>query len=129
MLRWVAPRLAITVLALTLGACSSMKTLKSPTSYVESVRPKLIRITQTDGQRFNMIGARIEGESVMGFVQEPNGVMGEFREVPFSDVRKVEAQQYVHTLTALAVLGSFVAWGALTYAVAHHEDTEGGQVN
>jgi hypothetical protein len=120
---------ATIVLALTLGACSAMKTIPAPARYIESVRPKLIRITQTDGQRYEMIGARVDGQEMMGFVQQPNGGLGEFREIPLSDIQKVEAQQYVHTLTALAVLSSFVAWGAITWAVAHHENTEGGQVN
>ena len=96
-------RATAVTLCLALGACSSMKTLRTPGTYIESVRPKLIRITQTDGSRYFMIGARMDGDAVMGFVQERKSVMGEFREVPLADVAKVEAQQYVHTMTALAV--------------------------
>ena len=109
------------------GACSTMRPVPEPTRYIESVRPKLVRITDTDGQQYLMVGARLQHDTVMGFVQDPATPIGEFRELPMKNVAKLEAQQYVHTRTALAVFGAFAAWAALTYAVVRHEDTEGGQ--
>jgi hypothetical protein len=116
-------------LAISLGACSTMKAVPAPARYIEAERPKLLRLTQSDGSRVMMIGARMEGDTVMGFVQTSKTSLGEFREVPMQDITKVEAQQYTHTLTALAIMGAFVGWAAITYAVVRQVDTQGGQVN
>jgi hypothetical protein len=129
MVRAVAARVTMSVLFLLLGACTSMHTVPTPTRYIESVRPKLVRITQTDGSRFFMVGVRLQGDTVMGFVQDPKRPMGEFRELPVGSIAKLEAQQYVHTRTALAVLGGFAGWAVVTYLVVRHEDTQSGQVD
>lgn len=129
MVRAVARRVSMTVLFLMVAACSSMRTVPAPSRYIESVRPKLIRITETDGSRFFMVGARLQHDTVMGFVQDSKRPIGEFRELPVGNIAKLEAQQYVHTRTALAVLGGFAGWAVLTYMVVRHENTQGGQVD
>jgi len=111
------------------GGCSTMHTVSAPARYIESQRPKLVRITPWGGASFFMVGARLENDTVMGFVQDPKGAIGQFRELPFDSVAKVEAQQYAHARTAAAIMGGLAVWAAITYAVVRHEDTEGGQVN
>jgi hypothetical protein len=81
------------------------------------VRPKLVRVTRTDGTQVNVTGAHMEGDTLVGFVERPGGVMGEFTEIPLSDVSGVEAQQYASGKTALAVAAVLVGWAAFVYGV------------
>ena len=111
-----AARAGAALLVLALGACTSMSPVKTPANYIESVQPKMVRITRNDGTRFNMIGAHLQGDTLMGFVVQPNGAMGEFTELPLGDAKVVEAQQYAHGKTALAIVGGIAAWAAITYA-------------
>lgn len=114
--RWsAAARAGAALLILAVGGCTAMRPVKQPANYIEAVQPKLIRVTRTDGTKFNMIGAHLSGDTLMGFVQKPSGVMGEFEEMPLGDLQKVEAQQYAHGLTALAILGGVAAWAGITY--------------
>lgn len=92
-----------------------MSTVKTPANYIESVQPKLVRVTRSDGTRFNMTGAHLQGDTLMGFVVHPGGAMGEFTELPLGDVKQVEAQQYAHGKTALAIVAGIGAWAAITY--------------
>jgi len=113
--RSAAAGAALLLFALASGACTSMSPVKEPTNYIESVTPKMIRVTRTDGQKFTMIGAHISGDTLMGFTERPGGAMGEFTELPIGDVKVVEAQQYAHGKTALAIIGGVGAWALITY--------------
>lgn len=110
-----AARAGAALLIVALGGCTSMSPVKTPANYIESVQPKLVRVTRADGTRFNMTGAHLQGDTLMGFVVHEGGAMGEFTEMPLGDVKSVEAQQYAHGKTALAIMAGIGAWAVVTY--------------
>ncbi len=97
-----------------------MRPLSRPANYIEAVQPKLVRVTRTDGTRVLMTGARLQGDTLTGFIQRPSGAMGEFTEMPLTEVSTVEAQRYATGKTALAVAGALLAWAGITYAFVKH---------
>jgi hypothetical protein len=103
------------LLVLAAGACTSMQTVKQPANYIEAASPKYIKITKSSGETVTMIGAHMSGDTVMGFVERPGGAIGEFTELPITDVTQVQAQQYAHGKTLLAILGAVGAWSLITY--------------
>ena len=107
------------MLSVFAAGCTSMSPVKQPENYIESQQPKVVRITRSNGSKFLMVGARLNGDTLMGFVETPGGAVGEFTEFPFGDVTRVEAQQYAHGKTVLAILGGVLGWAALTAIVIH----------
>ena len=105
-----------------LSGCTAMRPVK--TSYIESVQPKVVRITDGTGSYY-MIGAHLQGDTLMGFVQRPGGAIGEFRELALGDVTKVEAQQYAGGKTVLAITGGILAWAGFTYLVIRQVESGG----
>jgi hypothetical protein len=101
---------------LVLAGCTTMRPVRRPANYIESVQPKLIRVTGHDGTRVLMTGAHLEGDTLMGFVARPGGAMGEFTEMSLRDVTMVEAQQYAGWKTAAAISGGLAAWAVITFA-------------
>ena len=109
------------------SACTAMRPIKQPGDYIESVQPKLVRVTCNNGETFKMIGAHVDhdgpNQMIVGFVQPKDSAVGMFREVPLSTVSKVEAEQWASDRTALAITGGILAWIGFTYLVIHHADT------
>jgi hypothetical protein len=118
-------RVLATLLLLTATACVGMVRIKQPESYFDSSHPKIVRVTDPTGNQFIMVGAHLEHDTLMGFVQHSSGIH-EFQEVAMTDISKVEAEQRDHTKTAIAigvgVAGFTVAWYAL-YRQASKEGT------
>ena len=103
------------MLALAVAGCTTMRPLARPANYIEAVQPTLVRVTRTDGTRLLITGARLQGDTLMGFAQRPSGAMGEFMEMPLTEVSTVEAQRYASGRTMLAVGGALLAWASITY--------------
>jgi hypothetical protein len=85
----------------------------------------VVRVTRQNGERFIMIGAHLDADTLMGFVQHPSGIH-EFEEMPLTEVSKLEAEQRSGSRTAIAigagVAGFTLAWYAL-YQQAQKEGT------
>ncbi|HUK22546.1 MAG TPA: hypothetical protein VLV45_13445 [Gemmatimonadales bacterium] len=113
------------LLVLAAAGCTGMVRVKEPASYLDDAHPKNVRVTRPDGTSFIMVGARVEDDTLMGFVQQWNGIH-QFEELSLEDVSKLEAQQHSATKTGLAigvgVLGFAGAWFAL-YNQAEHQGT------
>lgn len=112
-------RAGAALLVVIAAGCTSMSPVKQPQNYIESQQPKVVRITRNNGSKFMMVGARLSGDTLMGFVETKGGAVGEFTEFPFGEVTRVEAQQYAHGKTVLAILGGVLGWAALTAVVIH----------
>jgi hypothetical protein len=120
--RGMAAARAVAVLLLVSG-CTAIRPVRAPTTYIESMRPKFVRITRTDGSRFVMIGAHLHVDTLMGFVEDGSGKIGEFQEVPVHEISKVEAQQWAPARTVLAITGGLFVCSVIIYAVKKHEDS------
>jgi len=115
---------AVSVLALGVCGCTALRPVNAPGEYIESIRPKVVRITRSDGSQFLMVGARLENDTLMGFVAHKDEPVGVFEEMPFSDVSKLEAQQWASDRTVAAVTAGAVVWAGLSYLIIRHiEDT------
>jgi len=108
------------LLVLAVSGCTALRPVKSPADYIESVQPKVVRVYTTSSDRFLMTGAHIENDTLMGFVAEKGAAVGTFKEMPWGDVTKIEAQQWAGDLTVAAVAGGLLAWAGFTYLVIHH---------
>ena len=64
----------IALALVALNGCVAMRRLKTPRNDLESLHPKVVRVTRQDGQRFIMIGAHLDVDTLMGFVQQTNGI-------------------------------------------------------
>jgi type IV pilus biogenesis protein CpaD/CtpE len=111
--------------AVLLAGCTSMHKVKDPTSYITTVRPKMVRVTQKDGSKLSVIGAQMQGDTLYGFVDRPNGVMHEYTEIPLQDVTAVEAQQWAHGKTLLAVGGGLAASAGIIYLYVKQAEGQG----
>ena len=111
--------------AAVLAACTSMHKVKDPTNYITTVRPKLVRVTEKDGSRLSVIGAQVQGDTIYGFVDRPHGVMHEYTEIPLQNVAQVEAQQWAHQKTLLAVGGGLAASAGIIYLYVKQAEGQG----
>jgi hypothetical protein len=99
------------LLAVALSGCTAMRGLKQPTDYIESVHPKLVRVTQSNGTKFFMTAPRVMRGMLMGFVKHPPDPVAEFEAVPFSAITRVEAQEPTPYRTVGIVVGLGVGIG------------------
>ncbi|HUL49652.1 MAG TPA: hypothetical protein VLT79_06560 [Gemmatimonadales bacterium] len=120
----VVARGAVAVVILLAG-CTSMKKVKDPTNYITTVRPKLVRVTETNGSKLSVVGAQVEGDTISGFVDQPNGVMHQYTEIPLQQVTEVEAQQWAHEKTLLAVGGGLAASAGIIYLYVKQAEGQG----
>jgi hypothetical protein len=105
---------------LALGGCTALRPVKEPGDYIESVQPKVVRLTKSDGSQIVMVGARLQNDTLMGFVAHRDTPVGVFEEVPFNDVAKVEAQQWAGDRTVVAITAGALVWAGFTYLVVRH---------
>lgn len=110
------------VSVLMLAGCSAMRPVH--TSYITTVQPKVVQIVRTDGSRVALVGPRIIGDTVTGFTYNPEGAIGEYQEMPLSDIQTLEAQQYTWLRTTGVIGAGLVAWGALTWFVIYEVEKE-----
>ena len=107
-------------------ACTGMVRLKEPAHYIETAQPKLVRVTRTDGTKLDLVGARVWSDTLMGFVTYSGGVVAEFREMPLSELSKVEAEARDSRKTAFMIGGAAAGFAGawyLFYVAAQHEGT------
>ena len=95
-----------------LAGCSAMRPVQK--SYITTDQPKLVMVTRTDGSRVALVGARMVGDTVTGFTYDPQRPIGEYQEMPLSDIKVLEAQQYTWLRTGAVIGAGLVAWGGLT---------------
>ena len=124
--RWITvARSGAMLLLLVAAGCVGMVRIKKPADYFDSSHPKIVRVTDGQGNRFIMVGAHLEHDTLMGFVQHSNG-LHEFEEVALGDVSKLEAEHRSGRKTAMAisagVLGFTGAW-FLLYRQAEKQGT------
>jgi hypothetical protein len=112
-------------LILAAGGCTALRPVKQPADYIESIQPKLVRVTKNDGSKFLMTGAHIENDTLMGFIQVKGEAVGTFDELPWTEVSKVEAQQWAGDRTLAAIAGGIIVWGGFTYLLIRHVNQGG----
>jgi len=95
------------VLALALPACTSWQVgTPTPADYVSTKHPDLVRVTRTDGSRFDLRSPKVEGDSLVGLVGGgfAPGDSTRYSSVLLSDVQSVESQ-HAETGATLALIG------------------------
>jgi hypothetical protein len=117
-------RTGAALLLFVLGGCVTMHKVKTPQTYLESSHPKVVRVTRQDGQQFIMIGAHLEADTLMGFVQHPSGIH-EFEELPLGEVSKLEAEQRSGPRTALAIGAGVAGFSLAWYALYNQAEKQG----
>lgn len=117
--------LLTSVLVLFIAGCVGMVHIQDPHAYFETGHPKIVQVTPSGGNKFTMVGAHVEADTLMGFVQQWDG-MHTFVELPLDSVSRLEAEQRSTTKTAIAigagVAGFGLAWFAL-YKSSEHQGT------
>jgi hypothetical protein len=119
-----ACRAGATLFLVMISGCVGMVRVKTPTNYLESSHPKVVRVTRQDGQRFIMIGAHLDADTLMGFVQQPNGIH-QFQELPLGEISKLEAEQRDPTRTGIAIGAGVVGFGAAWFLLYRQAAKQG----
>lgn len=102
----VLPLLGITV------ACHTMSPVNSPREYIAGQQPSKVWVTQTDGSVVLVEGPKMVGDTLVGFVG------GEYRELPFSDVKQVVARQPAKKKTILSITAGTIATAGILWFIA-----------
>jgi len=93
-----------------LAACHTFGPVASPREYVAARQPHKVWVTGTDGSVTMVEGPRVEGDTLVGFVN------GAYKELPLSDVKQVAARQPARGRTrAVIIAGSVVAVGFMLF--------------
>jgi hypothetical protein len=118
-------RTGAAVLLLALGGCVGMVRVKKPSALVDTAHPKIVRVTPAGGATVIMVGAHLEHDTPMGFVQQPDGIH-QFQELSLGDVSKVEAELPSPVKTGLAIgagVASFTTAWFLLYKQPEKQGT------
>lgn len=118
-------RIGPLLLLLALSGCVTMRRVKAPTSYLEASHPKVVRVTRADGNQFIMIGAHLDADTLMGFVQQSGGIH-QFQEMTLAEVSRLEAEQRSPMRTGLAIgagVAGFASAWFLLYRQAEKQGT------
>lgn len=115
---------AAVLLLVSATACVGMVRVKKPVDYFGIAHPKIVRVTNPDGSRFIMVGAHLENDTLMGFVQRASGIH-QFEELSLTNISKVEAEQRDPKKTAVAISAGVIGFGAAWYALYRQAEKQG----
>jgi hypothetical protein len=106
-------------LALSLAACSTYTTTRRPPEQLlRNGDPPRIRVTTRSGDRMEIFGARIEGDSIVGLSHAAQYPESRRVAVASSDVTRLELLQADAVASLLAIAVFAVAIVVITGAVA-----------
>lgn len=104
-------RIATAALAVGAAACMTIQPVRQPAQFIQTKKPQLLWVTNSDGEVMTLSNAHVDGDQVVGMWE---GIHEEVK-VPFSQARLVEARQ-VSPLKTAVLGGTLVASaGVLTY--------------
>lgn len=118
-MRWVTP-----MILLTTTACSSMRPVSSPKSFLAGKSPGVIVVISNDGKATEMATPKLLADTVFGFNAEGDEVT-----IPVNTVQTLYAKQINPFKTALVVAGGAVLTAFLATAVfGSGDDTIGDKL-
>jgi hypothetical protein len=100
------------LILVTVTACSTMQPVAQPREFMQARKPGTIWVTRQETASMVELNApQMVGDSLVGFVE------GEYVEIPFNQVRSIQAKQYSRGRTMAFILGiSAVVVGGLLIA-------------
>ena len=104
-----------------LVACSSMRPVESPVTYLERNNPKHVRVYGPDGELYVLRDPQLRGDTIRGFEA------GAQEEVTFTsrDIRRMEALQPDKRRTTLFIGAMTLLGSAGIYMIANASDGGG----
>jgi hypothetical protein len=111
----MATRKTLIILAALLPACSTMRPVESPTSFLEQNNPKQVRVYASDGELFVLREPQLRGDTVRGF--EP--LAQEEMSISLNGIRRMEALQPDKTRTSVFIGAMTLLGGAGIYMIAN----------
>jgi hypothetical protein len=108
----IVRRATAAVLLFSMAACSSVRPLAAPSTYIEQKRPATVWVADTAGEVLRLSGPSVRGDSIVGTLQGLNEPVV----IPLTPEHAVFARQSSPSKTAglvgaIGLLGGFVAWG------------------
>ncbi len=112
---------AVAILAVALACCTSWGRPGAWDSHLLDKRPSRLRVTLTDGRRFEVLRPVAHGDTLLGdtLAYRWPGSYRQHVAIPFADVRSVSRRTYsggrtallgVGIVAGLAGVGAIVAW-------------------
>lgn len=111
----MATRNAIIFLAAFLPACSTMRTVETPVTFLEQNNPKAVRVYASDGELLVLREPQLRGDSIRGF--EP--LAQEEMTISLNGIRRMEALQPDKKRTTVFIGAMTLIGGAGIYMIAN----------
>lgn len=108
----------IIMAALLLPACTSMRAVESPTSFLEQNNPKHVRVYANDGELYVLRDPQLRGDTIRGF--EP--LEQEELSLSVNGIRRMEALQPDKKRTTFFIGAMAVLGGAGIYMITKAAD-------
>jgi len=117
-----APQLAITLLSL---ACTYWQPgTPNPAEFISNKQPKQVRVTRTDGSKFQLRNPTVFGDSLLGKTESVRDDTLLSVAIPLSDVQNVEVKKISVGNTA-GLVGATVLFATFTAVIIHCDNKKG----
>jgi hypothetical protein len=111
----MAMRKTLIVLTALLPACSTMRPVESPVTFLEQNNPKRVRVYAADGELLVLREPQLRGDTVRGY--EP--LAQEEMSISLNGIRRMEALQPDRTRTTVFIGAMTILGGAGIYMIAN----------
>ncbi len=108
----------IVLVAAALGACTTMRPVESPVTFLEQNNPKHVRVYDSRGELYVLRDPQLRGDTIRGF--EP--LEQEELSISLNGIRRMEALQPDKGKTTLLIGALALIGGAGIYMIANASD-------
>jgi len=98
--------------AVAIAACHTFGPVASPREYVAAQQPNKVWVTGTDGSVVIFEGPKVEGDTLVGFVN------GAYKELLLSDVKQVAARRPARGRTRFSIIAGSIATIGVVWFIA-----------